>query len=133
MSGTYVDYLKTEQSLSFEKAVEIHSRIIEAVGSHPDLQETYALFLKACVSYSEIRAKWAVMSVVEKADADEMRTGRHDSVIIHINMLSRHVKAHGRDCNWIDSFGEPKEDPYMRKRIGDFACYVACIGGLLMR
>ena len=48
-------------------------------------------------------------------------------MIFHLNILSRYLAAKGKDISWRGELGDEKEN---RKKIGDFACYVALMEGL---
>ena len=50
-----------------------------------------------------------------------------------INMLARYLRMQGKSASWRDTLGEESENPYYRKRIGDFACYLVFIGSLNAR
>jgi len=57
----------------------------------------------------------------------------HDSVITHFNMLARWLRKQGQPANWRDELGDVEKDPALRKRIGDFACYMVFVSALLER
>jgi len=48
-------------------------------------------------------------------------------------MLARYVKMQGKAAQWRDCLGDEKENPYNRKRIGDFACYLVFINSINAR
>jgi hypothetical protein len=39
----------------------------------------------------------------------------------------------GKDTGWRETLGYEKDDKYNRKRLGDFACYLAFVNGLNAR
>ena len=54
-------------------------------------------------------------------------------LIIKINQLARYLKMQGEAAAWRDVLGQEDENPYCRKRIGDFACYLVWVNSLLAR
>ena len=84
-------------------------------------------FIKKAAEYTRIRCSWDYMSNDEKRDADDGRTITHNSLIASINILSRIAGNEGIDNSWRKELGEE------RKRIGDFACFVAYITGISNR
>lgn len=133
MITTFEEYLDTECSLTFEEMQDIHSRIIEGIGKDKDAEEIYDELVAVATRYASIRAKWLLLSREEKADADSSRTSCHDSVIVKFNMLARYLKMQGKDAGWRDVLGYEEENPYNRKRIGDFACYLVFVNSLNAR
>lgn len=95
--------------------------------------EIYTEICKKAARYLRFASKWLIMSKEEKADADPSRTACHDSLIICINKLARYLRMNGKPAAWRDELGDETSDPYIRKRIGDFGCYIALINGLNAR
>lgn len=121
------------QSLSFEQAINLHEEMLSEIGSDETAVEIYTEICEKAARYSGFRSKWLLMSKDEKADADPSRTSCHDSLIICINKLARYLKINGKAAAWRDELGDETSDPYSRKRIGDFGCYIALINGLNAR
>lgn len=48
------------------------------------------------MEYSLIRAKWTTMSTEEKADEDQGRTFKHNSLIVKFNQLAKYLKMQGK-------------------------------------
>ena len=133
MITTYKEYLDTERSLTFEDMQDIHSQIIADVGTDADANEIYEELIDASTKYAGMRSEWLRLDREKKMEIDSRRTSCHDSVIIKCNMLARYVRMQGKDAKWRDSLGDEKENPYNRKRIGDFACYLVFINSLNAR
>ena len=95
--------------------------------------ERYTEICEKAARYSGIRSRWLLMSKEEKADADPSRTAYHDSLIICVNKLSRYLRMNGKATVWRDELGDEVSETYIRKRIGDFGCYIALINGLNAR
>ncbi|MBP5744982.1 MAG: hypothetical protein J6W58_01615, partial [Lachnospiraceae bacterium] len=70
---------------------------------------------------------WEFMDYQERIDADPSRTRMHDTVIDSIEILARLANKEGMDISWRDDLGNE------RKRLGDFACFVTYITGILNR
>jgi len=129
----YENYLKEKQSLTFSEMQRIHADMVANIGQDTDALDLYNELLSASIKYASIRAKWTMLSKPVQSDQDSRRTSCHDSVIIKINKLSRYLKTIGKAAAWRESLGDESADPYIRKRIGDFACYLAFINCLYAR
>ena len=124
----YQAYLKKNDSITMEQAAEIYRKICEALDpDDEDGREILGEYLTAAAKYAGIRAGWNRLSREEKADTDANRTACHNKVIFHLNILSRYIASKGKDTQGRDELGDEKEN---RKKIGDFACYVALMEGL---
>ncbi len=83
--------------------------------------------MKSAMEYSHVRNEWEFMSREEKIVADGGRTVRHTGFIITVDVLARIAESEGVDNSWRKELGDD------RKRIGDFACYIAYITGISNR
>lgn len=133
MTALYEDYLKETKCLALEEMQKIHESMELEIRTDPDALELYRELLGTAIRYANIRARWPQLSQEEKMEQDPGRTACHDSVIVKCNMLSRYLRMQGKKAAWRDVLGDEAEDPYDRKRIGDFACYLAFINGLNAR
>ena len=127
------DYIGMKKALHFEEMSLIHKELLSEVESVPGADEIYKRYLEKAFRYAGIRAGWTLLSREEKMDQDPGRTSAHDSLIAHTNMLSRYLKQNGKEAAWRNILGYIEDDPYNRKRIGDFAVYVSFVEGLLNR
>lgn len=124
----YQAYLKKNDSITMEQAAEIYRKICDSFDpDDEDGMDILGEYLTAAAKYAGIRAGWNRLSREEKADTDANRTACHNKVIFHLNILSRYLASKGKDTQWRDELGDEKEN---RKKIGDFACYVALMEGL---
>ena len=124
----YNEYRKKNDSITMEQAVEIYHRICDSIDlNDEDGMEILGEYLAAAAKYAGIRAGWNLLSREEKADTDANRTACHNKVIFHLNILSRYLASKGKDIFWRDELGDENEN---RKKMGDFACYVALMEGL---
>ena len=131
MADRYEEYLKRIDTLTIEQASEIYRTIIESLDlDENDDREILQDYLMAAAKYANVRACWNILSREEKMDTDANRTACHNKVILHLNILARYLASKGKDVSWRDELGD---DSLHRKKIGDFACYVACIEGLNAR
>lgn len=129
---TYEDYLKEPQCLTFDEMEQLHKMISTEIGTDPDAREIYLELIGKATDYACIRARWPLLSKTEKMEQNPGRTACHDSLIVKVNMLSRYLRLQEKEAAWRDILGD-EADPYNRKRIGDFACYLAFINGLNAR
>ena len=125
----YEEYLKrANDTLTFEEANRIFNAIQTGVDAFDeDASELYRDWLEAAFAYASVRSSWLQLSKEKKMELDSGRTAKHDTVIVRINVLSRYLGSIGKDVSWRDELGDS------RKRIGDFACYVALVYGLNAR
>ncbi len=72
-------------------------------------------------------------STEKKLEEDPNRTSCHNSLIIKFNQLARYLKMQGNSASWRDELGYEEDDPYNRKRIGDFACYIVFLNSIHAR
>lgn len=110
--------------------MKLHGELLSEIGSDETAVEIYTEICEKAARYSGFRSKWLIMSKEEKADEDPSRTACHDSLIICINKLARYLRMNGKPAAWRDELGDETSDPYIRKRIGDFGCYIALINEL---
>lgn len=133
MIYTYDEYLETAKALSVEQMQQIHKELAEEIGKDADALELYDELTEAATKYAGIRAKWLQMDQEDKRETDSLRTSRHDSVIRHFNMLARYLKAQGKTASWREQLGYEEDNPYNRKAIGDFACYLVFVNSINAR
>lgn len=124
---TYNNYLQTEKSLTVEEMEQIYQAIMNDIGSDVEAKEFWEDFLEKAIEYAKIRLTWHTLTVEGKMEADSGRTSKHNSLIVKLNVLSRYLKSIGKECSWRDALGYEEDNPYNRKRIGDFVCYVGFI------
>lgn len=130
---TFEQYLKEPYALDFHQMQRIHGELSEEIGEDPEAVELYEELIDAATRYAVVRAKWFRMSKEEKIDTDSLRTSHHDSVITHLNMLARYLKMQGKKAVWREQLGDVEENGYIRKGIGDFACYLVFVNSICAR
>ncbi len=130
---SYKTYIDMPKALPFEEAIRLYDEMLAEIGADGKAMEIYSEICERASRYSVFRSRWLLMSKEEKADTDPSRTACHDSMIICLNKLARYLRMKGKAAAWRDELGDEAEDPYIRKRIGDFGCYIALINGLNAR
>lgn len=133
MVCTYEEYLKQPKAITFGKMQIFHAEMLAEIVADTEALELYDELMKVATRYAAIRANWLLLSREEKSEQDSGRTSCHNSVIIHFNMLARYLKQQGKAAAWRDELGYEEDNPYNRKAIGDFACYLAFVDGINAR
>lgn len=133
MIPTYSDYQKEKYSLTYAEMEQIYTDMISEIGTDEDALDLYDELVSMAVKYAGIRSKWPMLKRQEQMDQDEGRTKCHDSFIVKCNKLARYLKMAEKEATWRDKLGDESAEPQIRKRIGDFACYIAFINGLSAR
>ncbi|MCF7793897.1 MAG: hypothetical protein K9N09_09140 [Candidatus Cloacimonetes bacterium] len=91
------------------------------------LQHLLDDLIEYAIRYSRIRTDYYLLSVKEKMEKESSRTSAHNVFIDCCNILSRNMLKNGEDNSWRKKLGTD------RKEIGDFACYLHCILGIMAR
>lgn len=126
----YHEYLKEPKSISFEECITIYNEILDEVGADEEALEYYEELIEKSIEYTKIRAEWTIKDPAWRRDIDELRTMKHNSVIVKFNQLARHLRSEGKSAKWRDDLGHEEDDKYNRKRIGDMACFLVYVHGL---
>lgn len=122
----YENYQKAPNMISFEEAMELYEKIVEASPEKDDdFEEVWNQAISCMTTYAHLRAQWKITPKEERNN--DNRTVLHDSVIHSLNQLSIYMGYKHLDNSWRVQLGD------QRKRIGDFACYVSLIYGLFAR
>ena len=129
-TNTYSEYLLSDLSLSLEELEQLHFLMIKEIGNDEDAIELYQDILSQALKYFQYRVNWALWSREEKISKDDYRTSCHDALIVNFNVFARYMKSKGHSTEWRDALGDETVFPYTRKRIGDFACYLAFVNAL---
>ena len=127
---TYIEYLKNTDSLTLETMNNMLYEMLSEIETDEDSQELFDELLEKAIKYTEIRAKWNLISSRERAEADAGRTMCHDSLIVKFNQLAKYLKMHKKTAAWREQLGYDDSD---RKRIGDFAAYIVFVSCLNAR
>lgn len=104
--------------LEYQEALEIYHIMDENIDrTDKDILDLYNRMLQKAIRYSNIRAEWNFLSREKKMETDEYRTIVHNGFISSIDIIARIEKETG--SQWRKRLTDD------RKRIGDFACYLA--------
>jgi hypothetical protein len=116
-----------EARISYEELSSLSAKGCEPFVHHWDD------LLRAATRYANLRAQWALTTPGKERDGyDRQRTLAHNVFIDSCNAMSRAMASQGLDIAWRKQLG----DHYTRegrKVIGDFACFIHCLLGLLAR
>lgn len=123
---SYSEYVKkTVGSMSVEEAEEIYGKMTDSLDfSNEETKELYNELITSAIEYAGIRSGWNILEPEERAEKDRHRTACHDAYISNLNIFGRYFNELGLDNSWRQQIGDD------RKRIGDFACYIALFNGL---
>ena len=135
---TFSNYLASPlEPLSFEEMEDIHEQVLSnADTKNEDFKEFWEETIRSVIAYSSIRAKWNLMTKNEKMEKDNSRTSAHDLVINNFIVLERIFKMNDWDSKtWTEKLFLQSDNPTrnkddlqsVRKRIGDFANYLAFV------
>lgn len=100
---------------------------LRALGERAELRPALRGWWEAATAYAEVRTRWSLMTVSERADQDARRTALHNVAIDALNRLSREARSHGLSNEWRATLGDD------RKLIGDLACWCALFRGIESR
>jgi hypothetical protein len=81
----------------------------------------------AAVRYARIRTDWMLSSPEQRRELDDNRSRAHTAFIECCDVLSRNMAEVGEDNSWRDQIGGD------RKTLGDFACHLHCLLGVMAR
>lgn len=130
---TYDIYLAGSKSLSTSEMAQLHKEMISEIQEDEAAQDLYDEIIKTAIDYVGIRASWAIMTKEEKNERNPKRTECHNMLITKFDALAGYLREHDKAAAWREILGYEEENKYCRKRIGDFACYLAFINGLNTR
>lgn len=112
--------------LTYEEAKEIYATIKKNLDpTDADIYSLYTDMIAYAVKYAHIRAGWNALTRTQKSDQDSSRTSAHDAFIVSVNIVARSQGDIG--AAWRQRLSDD------RKRVGDFACYIALFEGIEAR
>ena len=131
--ASYEKYLQEPKSLTVEQMRFIHEQILNEIADDVEAKEIYEEVIGAATKYVGFRSEWFLWDRETRMERDDSRTSCHNSLITKFNMLARYLKMQGKDAKWRDKLGYIEDDPYNRKVIGDFACYLVFVNSINAR
>lgn len=127
----YETYLNEKNILTFEESLEIYNQLaIENDFNDETTKMLWNKLIESAVSYAAIRSRWHLYSREERMEKDAGRTASHNAFISSLNMFCRFQQKNGLSTAWREKLGDEKD---CRKKIGDFACFIAYIYGINAR
>jgi hypothetical protein len=108
--------------MNWEKA----TRLAYEIGRSQRAEARIDLFKKG-VEYAHVRAEWQLLPPDRRLELDMHRTSLHDAFIEACDCMSRAMEEENEERSWRTELGDD------RKEIGDFACYIHLILGLVAR
>ena len=113
--------------MHFETAESVYDEIRESQLPDQALATLKGDLIKSAVRYARIRTDWRLERPEARNAMSSDRTLAHDACIDSCNALSRFMANNGLPTAWRSRLGQD------RKEIGDFACYLHCILGIMAR
>lgn len=127
---TYQNYTTSTLSLTLEEMEAIYTQMTKDIPGDEDATELYQDILEQAVKYVEFRSNWILWDNETKMENDGIRSNFHNSLILKLNVFARYMKSQGHSTEWRDTLGDENSHSHVRKRIGDFACYMVFINAL---
>ena len=128
----YDDYLGMSDALPFEDADRICKMLLDNANTEDeDFLELWEDFMKVAVKYANVRGNWKLFPRGQRKHTDDERTACHDAVISHLNGIARYMEMQDWDTKWRDELG--RDERLHRKRLGDFACFMAYVYSVIAR
>lgn len=127
---TYQNYTTSTLSLTLEEMEAIYTQMTKDIPGDEDATELYQDILEQAVKYVEFRSNWILWDNETKMENDGIRSDFHNSLILKLNVFARYMKSQGYSTEWRDTLGDENSHSHVRKRIGDFACYMVFINAL---
>jgi hypothetical protein len=78
----------------------------------------------AALEYAQARGRWLLAPIGERLEQEASRSRSHDRFIDACNALSRACGRSALSQEWRSVWGDARSGE-SRRRIGDFACYIA--------
>lgn len=110
-------------TLTLTEALEIYNEMERLLDrTDEDIVSLYNSLIEKSIRYAHTRAEWTTLTRQERISRDESRSILHDSFISSVNIIARTQGESG--STWRKHLTDD------RKRIGDFACYIALFKAL---
>jgi len=133
MINLFTHYSGQPRALTIDEMQSLALEISGEIGVDPKAVEAYEKLIETATRYVFYRSNWLLWDRDTKLVNDDGRTSCHDALIKKFNILAKRLKAEQQKAAWRDVLGYEEDDPYNRKRIGDFACYLVFINCLNAR
>jgi hypothetical protein len=108
-----------------ESLEEAYKDFQQAISLFDDKERELVTNLKrSALRYAELRSRWVFANHEERLEIDASRTRAHNAFIDSCNAVSRLCANSSTSTQWRAEFGKARSGE-ARRRIGDFACYIA--------
>ena len=128
----YTDYLNMSRHITLEDMHLIHLQM-DRVLVDDCSKELYNDLVEIATKYMEHRMNWLMYDREKKMEQDSYRSSCHNTLLVRLNVFDRYIKSIGEETPWKELLKHPFEDEYDRKKVGDFACYIAFMNALAAR
>lgn len=133
MINSYTDYLDMPNHLTVDAMHCVHLHMRKSL-TDDIAKELYEDLVKSATKYASHRMNWLLYDRCQRMEYDKYRTSSHDALLAAMNSFSRYIRNRDGKLAWDDDFVISKDDNnFNRKKVGDFACYIAFINGLNAR
>src|SRR5512136_2064342 len=105
---------------------ETATKLAYEIGKTKLAEERREFFGKA-VAYAQVRVAWQLATPAERVQMDVQRRAIHNSFIEACDALCENMRQEGEDVSWRKELGSNRQE------IGDFACYIHLVLGLVAR
>lgn len=120
------------QTLEISDGVNLYNQIVNSLPDDDRANKMMNELIKGISDYAEIACKWYTMEISSRVEKDKTRTVYHESLIYNINAMKKFLQNAGVDVGFFKVI-EDEDRVKERKKIGDFACIVYGILGIISR
>ena len=113
--------------MTYQEAQAAFLQMKSAAEGNQELAGFLRELILLAVRYARARTDWQLADREMRLAMSEARRAAHNAFIDACNILSRACARHGRPNAWRAALGEARED------IGDFACYLHALLGVMAR
>ena len=130
-------YEIAKDKMTLEEANQIFTEYHASIDfSEEYMSKKYAELVTRAMRYAKMRMDWSTWDKETRQERDYQRTNLHNLFLNSVTQYASYQKRNGGDCHWFEMLGqgiEPDEVDSKRKRIGDWACYIALFVALNKR
>lgn len=120
------------QTLEISDGVNLYNQIVNSLPDDDRANKMMNELIKGISDYAEIACKWYTMEISSRVEKDKTRTVYHESLIYNINAMKKFLQNAGVNVGFFKVI-EDEDRVKERKKIGDFACIVYGILGIISR
>lgn len=120
------------QTLEISDGVNLYNQIVNSLPDDDRANKMMNELIKGISDYAEIACKWYTMEISSRVEKDKTRTVYHESLIYNINAMKKFLQNAGVNVGFFKVI-EDEDRVKEKKKIGDFACIVYGILGIISR